>query len=70
MIPSGWKESFEFRRLDKSVRSYEFIKNDDKPNVYKKVSGSRLTFMILHVDNLLLINNNIGMLTFVKLWFT
>ena len=66
MIPSGWKESFEFRHLDKSVRSYEFNKNDDKPNVYKKVSGSAVTLLVLYVEDVLLIENDISMLQSVK----
>ena len=36
--------------------------------MYKKVSGSQLTFLVLYVDDILLIGNDVGMLTNVKLW--
>ena len=36
--------------------------------MYKKVSGSQFTFLVLYVDDILLIGNDVGMLTNVKLW--
>ena len=53
-------------RFDEAIRSYGFIKNEDEPCVYKKVSGSQLTFLVLYVDDILLIGNDVGMLTSVK----
>ena len=53
-------------RFDKAIRSYGFIKNEDEPCVYKKVSASQLTFLVLYVNDILLIGNDIGMLTSVK----
>ncbi len=38
----------------------------DEPCVYEKVSESAITFFILYVDDILLIGNDIGMLTTVK----
>jgi hypothetical protein len=58
------------RRFDEAVRSYDFIKNEDEPCVYKKVSGSKITFLVLYVDDILLIGNDIGMLTSVKVWLS
>ena len=55
-------------RFDEAIRSYGFIKNEDEPCVYKKVSGSQFTFLVLYVDDILLIRNDIGMMTFVKVW--
>ena len=43
--------------FDEATRSYDFIKNEDKPCVYKKVSGSAITFFVLYVDDILLIGN-------------
>ena len=57
-------------RFDKAIRSYGFIKNEDKSCVYTKVSGSQLTFLILYVDDILLIGNDVGMLTSVKVWLS
>ncbi len=38
--------------------------------MYKKTSGSITTFLVLHVDDILLIGNDIGMLTSVKTWLS
>ena len=53
-------------RSDEAIRSYGFIKNEYEPCVYKKVSGSQITFLVLYVDDILLIGNDVGMLTSVK----
>ena len=53
-------------RFDEAISSYGFIKNEDEPCVYKKVSGSQLTFLVLYMDDILLIGNDVGMLTSVK----
>ena len=34
--------------------------------VYKKVSGSSIAFLILYVDDILLIGNNVGFLDSIK----
>ena len=39
-------------------------------NIYKKVSGSQLTFLVLYVDDILLIGNDVGMMTSVKVWLS
>ena len=57
-------------RFDEAISSYGFIKNVDEPCVYKKVSGSQLTFLVLYVDDILLIGNDIGMMTSVKVWLS
>ena len=31
-------------RFDEAIRSYDFIKNEDEPCVYKKISGSTIIF--------------------------
>jgi hypothetical protein len=40
----------------------------DEPCIYKKVSGSEVIFLILYVDNILLIGNDISLLQTVKIW--
>ena len=32
--------------FDEAIRSFGFIKNEDEPFVYNKVSGSQLTFLV------------------------
>ena len=41
--------------FDEVVKGYGYIKNDDEPYVYKKTSGSKLSFLVLYVDDILLI---------------
>ena len=45
--------------FDEAVKEFRFIKNQDEPYVYKKVSGSVIVFLVLYVDDILLIGNNI-----------
>ncbi|KAD4385964.1 hypothetical protein E3N88_26133 [Mikania micrantha] len=55
-------------RFDQKIKELGFIKNEDEPCVYKKASGSYITFLILYVDDILIIGNNIPMLKDVKSW--
>jgi hypothetical protein len=48
------------------VKGFGFIKNVEEPCVYKKVSGSAVVFLILYVDDILLIGNDIPMMKVVK----
>ena len=57
-------------RFDGAIRSYDFIKNEDEPCVYKNISGSAITFLALYVDDILLIWNDVGMLSSVKAWLS
>ena len=52
--------------FDEVVKGFGFIKNEEEACVYKKVSGSSVVFLILYVDDILLIGNNIPMLESVK----
>ena len=45
-------------RFDEVVKGFGFIKNGGESCVYKKVSGSAIAFLILYVDDILLIGNN------------
>ena len=53
-------------RFDEVVKGFGFIKNEEEPCVYKKVSGSSIVFLILYVDDILLIGNDVPMLETVK----
>ena len=53
-------------RFDEAIRSYDYVKNEDEPCAYRKVSGSAITFLVLYVDDILIIGNDIGMLSTVK----
>ena len=55
-------------RFDEVVKEFGFMKNEDEPCVYKKVSGSAIVFLVLYVDDILLIGNDIPTLQSVKSW--
>ncbi|MDM1706743.1 hypothetical protein HX130_23185, partial [Enterobacter hormaechei] len=57
-------------RFNDVIKSFGFIKNEEEPCVFKKVSGSAVTFLVLYVDDILLIGNDIPMLTAVKVWLS
>ncbi|KAL0302427.1 UNVERIFIED_CONTAM: Retrovirus-related Pol polyprotein from transposon RE1, partial [Sesamum angustifolium] len=56
-------------RFDEVTQGYDFVKNDFDPCVYK-VSGSSVLFLMLYVDDILLIGNDIKMLGDTKLWLS
>ncbi|WP_283101429.1 reverse transcriptase domain-containing protein, partial [Escherichia coli] len=53
-------------RFDDAIKEFGFIKNEDEPCVYKKVSGSAIVFLVLYADDILLIGNDIPELQSVK----
>ena len=53
-------------RFDEVVKGFDFIKNEEEACVYKKESGSSVAFLILYVDDILLIGNDIPILESVK----
>ena len=48
------------------IKLFDFIKNEE-PCIQKKVSGSIVTFLVLYIDDILLIENDILMLTSIKI---
>ena len=55
-------------RFDETIKVFDFIRNLDEHCVYKKVSRSAVTFLVLYVDDILLIGNDVGMLQATKAW--
>ncbi|KAL0463038.1 UNVERIFIED_CONTAM: hypothetical protein Slati_0191400 [Sesamum latifolium] len=52
--------------FDEVKRGYDFIKNDYDPCIYKKISGSSVAYLVLYVDDILLIGNDVKMLGDIK----
>ena len=42
-------------RFDEAIKEFDFIKNEDESCVYKRVNGSAIVFLVLYVDDILLI---------------
>ncbi|KAD6795217.1 hypothetical protein E3N88_06113 [Mikania micrantha] len=66
----GLKQAFRSwnLRFDEKIKEFGFIKNEDEPCVYMKASGSIVMFLMLYVDDILLIGNDIPTLNGVKSW--
>ena len=55
-------------RFDEAVKTYGFDQNVDEPYVYKYIKDKRVVFLILYVDDILLIGNNVELLSDIKMW--
>ncbi|KAA0055030.1 retrotransposon protein, putative, Ty1-copia subclass [Cucumis melo var. makuwa] len=55
-------------RFDTTIKSYDFDQNVDEPCVYKKINKGKVAFLVLYMDDILLIGNDVGYLTDVKTW--
>jgi hypothetical protein len=60
-VSQSWNLHF-----DEVVNGFGFIKNVEELCIYKKVSGSAVVFLVLYVDDILLIENDIPMTEVVK----
>ena len=56
--------------MTKLFKTLDFIKNKDESCVHEKVNGSRISFLMLYVDDILLIGDDINMWTLVKAWLS
>nr|GFB91328.1 hypothetical protein [Tanacetum cinerariifolium] len=54
------------KQFDDEIKKFGFTQNRDEPYVYIKASGSNITFLILYVDDILIMGNIIPMLQSVK----
>jgi hypothetical protein len=53
-------------RFDEMIKGFGFHQNKQEACVYKKEGGSVVVFLILYVDDILLIRNDIPMLESIK----
>src|SRR3954463_14299455 len=57
----SWNQCF-----DKVIKNFGFIQNYKEVCIYKKASGSSIAFLVLYVDDILLIGNDIELLESIK----
>ncbi|KAL0560279.1 hypothetical protein IC582_000679 [Cucumis melo] len=55
-------------RFDTAIKSYGFDQIVDEHCVYKRIINKSVAFLVLYVDDILLIKNDIGLLTDIKQW--
>ena len=53
-------------RFDELIKAYSFIQTFGEACIYKKVSGNSIAFLILYVDDILLIGNDVEFLDSIK----
>ncbi|KAJ9542042.1 hypothetical protein OSB04_028548 [Centaurea solstitialis] len=56
--------------FDERIKEFGFAKSEFEPCVYTKFSGSIVTFLVLYVDDILLIGNDVPTLQSVKNWLS
>ena len=54
--------------FDEKVKEFGFLRSEDESCVYVRASGSIVSFLVLYVDDILLIGNDIPTLQEVKSW--
>ena len=52
--------------FDEVIKAYGFIETFGEACIYKKVSGSSVAFLILYIDDILLIGNDVEILDSIK----
>nr|GEW01648.1 hypothetical protein [Tanacetum cinerariifolium] len=72
--PSNYKTALADLESDKWLKAMnmemkiDFTQNPNEPCVYLKASGSNVAFLVLYVDDILLMGNSVTMLQEVKSW--
>ena len=54
-------------RFEETIKEFGFSQNSDEACVYNKVSGSVVTFLVLYVDDILIIGNDVLKLQYVNI---
>ena len=52
--------------FDEAIKSYGFDQNIDEPCLYKYIKDHNVVFLVLYIDDILLIGNKIELLTDIK----
>ena len=55
-------------RFDQAVQSYGFDQSPSESCVYRKSEGNAVVFLVLYVDDILLIGNSVALLSSIKAW--
>ena len=54
-------------KFDRAIKSFGFDQNIDEPYVYKRRNRNVIAFLVLYVDDILIIGNDVGMLSSIKI---
>ena len=59
----SWNKDF-----DQPIKLYGFDQKIDEPCVYKRIQNDKVIFLVLYVNDILIIRNDIGALSSTKVW--
>ena len=57
-------------RFDQAIKSFGFEQNLDEPSVYKRHQDKVVMFLVPYVDDILLIENDVEVMSLVKIWLS
>ena len=57
-------------RFDQAIKSFGFEHNLDEPCVYKRHQDKVVMFLVLYVDDILLIGNDVGVMSSINVWLS
>ena len=57
-------------RFNQVIKLFVFEQNLDEPCVYKRHQHKVVMFLVLYVDDILLIGNDVGVMSLVKIWLS
>ena len=55
-------------RFDETIKTYGFEQIVDEPSEYKYIKEKKVVFLVLYIDDILLIGNDVETLLNVKKW--
>ena len=57
-------------RFDTTVKDFGFVQNEDDPCIYRRDDKGIIVFLVLYMDDILIMGSNIQMLKSVKEWMS
>ena len=57
-------------RFDQAIKSFGFEQNLDEPCVYKRHRDNVVMFLVIYVDDILLIGNDVEVMSSVNVWLS
>lgn len=76
MVCKLWKSIYRLKQVARSynitfrqiVQIYDFIQNPEELCVYKCLRRKLVIFLILYIEDVLLVSNDVSEISFMKLW--
>ena len=58
------------KHFDSCIRTFGFVRNGEEPCIYKWANGLVVVFLVLYVDDILLIGNDVPAMQGIKVWLS